>query len=158
MTKGQRVSGAIVILLVAGAVAAGDPVDDSELGLSKTSVFDTPSPEAFTYTESFPGTNEALPRAYTGAPPQIPHRISNYVPVTAKSNQCLGCHDKPELIGKATKGLPTPMPKGHYAQRFSLTKKSPKTLDNAIFVCTQCHVPQADVKPLVENMTKNLTR
>jgi cytochrome c-type protein NapB len=158
MTRVQRVSGAIVILLVAGVGAAGDPVDDSELGLSKTSVFDTPSPEAFTYTESFPGTNEALPRAYTGAPPQIPHRISNYVPVTAKSNQCLGCHDKPELIGKVTKGLPTPMPKGHYAQRFSLTKKGSKSLDNATFLCNQCHVPQADVKPLVENTAKSLTR
>ena len=158
MTMVQRICGAILMLVVAGAVAAGDTIDDSEMGLSKTSVFDTPSPEAFTHKESFPGTNEALPRAYSGAPPQIPHSIANYVPVTAKSNQCLGCHDNPDLIGKATKGLPTPMPKGHYAQRFSLTKKGTKTLDNATFVCTLCHVPQADVKPLVENTAKNLTR
>jgi cytochrome c-type protein NapB len=158
MTRVQLVRGAIVILVVAGTVAAGDPIDDSELGLSKTSVFDTPSSEAFTHTESFPGTNEALPRAYSGAPPQIPHSISNYVPITAKSNKCLECHDKPELIGKATKGLPTPMPKGHYAQRFSLTKKGSKSLDNATFLCNQCHVPQADVKPLVENTAKSLTR
>ncbi len=159
----MRVSGAILAVVAVGCVTAGggpktSAIDDSEMGLSRTSVFDTPTPQAYTHGEAFPGSSEALPVAYPGAPPQIPHGVTNYLPVTAKNNQCVSCHDNPALIGKHKKGLPTPMPESHYTDLRFAPDKVTKKLIGSRYVCTQCHVPQADVEPLVENTAKDFGR
>lgn len=140
------------LFLVAGFVTttqAGKPVSDTEIGLSKTSVFDTPAPDAWAYTKADPEDVDTLPRAFPGAPPQIPHEIATMLPIQTDSNLCLECHDNPRYIGKGYKGK-SPMPESHYAvkgEKFSDWKMS-----GARFNCTQCHAPQAEgVKPLVEN-------
>jgi cytochrome c-type protein NapB len=125
------------------------PVADDALGLSKTSVFDDPSPSAFDYPNISPSAAAALPRAYDGAPPQIPHKIEGLLPITAKKNACLGCHDDPSLIGKQAKGDPTPMPESHYDKVAGKLE-----LNNGRYVCNQCHVPQANVSELVGNTFK----
>ena len=125
---------------------SGGPVSDSAMGLSKASVFDDPSPPAFVYPDTKPAAARPLPRAYEGAPPQVPHGIADFLPITADENTCLSCHDKPKLMGKKLKGLATPMPESHY------TKVDNKwQLNNNRYVCTQCHVAQANVKDLVGN-------
>jgi cytochrome c-type protein NapB len=121
-------------------------------------VFDTPSPESFSYSASSPGSNEVLPLAYAGAPPQIPHNIDNLVPVTAENNQCVACHNTPGLIGQKGKGQPTPMPESHYTDLRRTPGKVTKKLTGSRFVCTQCHAPQAEVDPLVENSSKNVNQ
>jgi nitrate reductase cytochrome c-type subunit len=82
----------LVLTLFCLNVQAAKPVKDSSLGLSKTSVHDSPAPEKFGYSNNFPGTGNLLPRAYLNAPPQIPHNIEAFLPVTAKSNNCKMCH------------------------------------------------------------------
>lgn len=126
-------------------------ITDTSLGLSKTSVFDTPEPPSFSYNDQYPGSSKVLPRAYPGAPPQIPHNIDGLKPITASNNACLGCHNNPSNRGKKVAGLPTAIPESHYIdQRFNPGKVGEK-LVSARYVCTQCHVPQANVTPLVVN-------
>lgn len=123
-------------------------VRDDQIGLSPTSVFDDPTPEVFDYPDTEPSAAKALQRAYFGAPPQVPHRIDNLLPIRAKRNACLRCHDAPDTIGKSRPaGDPTPMPATHYVK---LGDGSLKRADNR-HVCVQCHAPQAQVKDLVGN-------
>jgi cytochrome c-type protein NapB len=145
------VVGLVLVVASLGIVRAEQAVKDSEMGLSRTSVFEAPAPEPFSYGKAFPGSGNTLPRAFPGAPPQIPHDIGMFTPVTAAKNACVACHDKPAMMGQKTAGAPTPMPASHYTD----LRRAPGTvtgkLIGARFVCTQCHVPQADVKPLVDN-------
>ncbi len=134
-----------------GMALSGNAVNDKDMGLSKTSVFDTPTPEPFKYSDKFPGTSQVLPRAYPDAPPQIPHNIDSFKPVTAKSNMCIGCHNNPSMRGKTVKGMATPMPESHYTDRRHAPDKVTDQLIGARYVCTQCHVPQSDAKELVDN-------
>ena len=141
-------------MLVAGAVtlshgalqAAEVTLVDDQMGLSKTSVFDDPSPEVFQYPQGF--DSAPMAPAYRGAPPQIPHNIEDYLPISAKKNMCTNCHEKPARIGaKKTRHIPTPMPASHYVKA---DDGSLKRADSR-HVCVQCHTPQADVKELIGN-------
>ena len=130
-------------------------IADAEMGLSKTSVFDTPEPQTYTYSDKFPGTSTVLPRAYLNAPPQIPHNIESFKPITASNNACIGCHTNPALWGKTVpQGTPTPIPESHYTDLRNKPNVVGDKLVGARYVCTQCHVPQANVKVLVENSFK----
>ena len=143
----------ILLLVTMGLTGtrAGEPISDKELGLSKSAVFDTPSPEAFAYEEAPLGSGNTLPRAYPGAPPQIPHGIQGFTPITASNNTCVGCHNNPAMWDQKVKGAPTPMPKSHYIDMRNAPENVTKQLIGARYVCTQCHVPQAGVQPLVDN-------
>ena len=130
--------------------AFGEAIDELNMGLSKTSVFDTPTPTAYDYSDAKPGKNEWLPRAWDGIPPQIPHKTEEFLPVVAADNQCLDCHDKPKYIGKPknmdrTIKNRSPMSRDHY------TSDTLDTVAGARFNCTQCHVPMSNATPLVEN-------
>jgi len=84
------------LILTFTGPAFGDAIDELNMGLSKTSVFDTPTPAAYNYSDAKPGWNDPLPRAWKDAPPQIPHRVDEFLPVNAEDNQCLDCHDVPK--------------------------------------------------------------
>jgi len=85
-------------------------------------------------------------RDFVQQPPLIPHSIKGYN-ITQNFNKCMDCHSKEraEETG-ATKGA-----KSHYLDREDkkLTNISPRR-----YFCMQCHVPQTDAKPLVENTYK----
>ena len=146
-----------LLLFLSNAQALADtPITDSSLGLSKTAVTESPPPEKFHYSENFPGIDPVLKRAYPGAPPQIPHNIEAFLPVSKDRNMCKTCHDKRDTFdtsGKAkkVKGQPTAIPASHYIDQRFAPGEIGKTLVGARTVCTQCHVPQANVKPLVKN-------
>ena len=148
----------IAVASMAFSVQA-ESVNENDMGLSRTSVFDTAAPSAFDYGGSAPGAgNELLPKSYDDAPPQIPHSVVGLMPVTAKNNVCIGCHVQPENAGKeVAKGLPIPAPTSHYdAPAFGkpaagLAPTASKKLSGSRFVCTQCHAPQAKVDPLVQS-------
>jgi cytochrome c-type protein NapB len=148
----------LTVLLLGGAalaiqpVAGGEKLPADEMGLSKTSVFDTPTPVAPTYPTAQPGTALPLPRAYPSAPPQIPHEVTTLLPITLKNNACLQCHDKPYLIGQEIpENQPTPMPESHYTDLRNNPDQVTGKLIGSRFVCSQCHAPQAEATPLVEN-------
>ena len=136
--------------------ASANGIAATDMGLSKTSVFDTPEPQTFAYSDKFPGSSTVLPRAYPNAPPQIPHNIDSFKPITAANNACVGCHTNPSLWGKEIpKGTPTPIPESHYTDLRNKPDTVGKQLVGARYVCTQCHVPQANVGVLVGNTFKS---
>src|SRR5512147_2876339 len=85
-------------------------------------------------------------RDFVQQPPLIPHTTVNYQ-VTKNYNKCMDCHawQKAKYTG-ATKVSVT-----HFRTREGqeLDNISPRR-----YFCTQCHVPQTDAKPLVENNFK----
>jgi len=167
----------VAITACASSGGGGGAIDELNMGLSKTSVFDTPTPDTYTYSDGKPGYNDPLPRAWEEAPPQIPHRVEEFLPVTAEDNQCLDCHDVPKYMDKPknmdrTRKSKSPMPEEHYAssdmdelaKNMDRTRKSKSPmpeehyassdmdeLAGARFNCTQCHVPQSNAAPLVES-------
>lgn len=84
-----------------------------------------------------------LPRDFVQQPPLIPHGIKNYN-ITKNFNKCLDCHSwsRYKETG-ATKVSIT-----HFKDRSGqeLANISPRR-----YFCNQCHVPQSDAKPLVNN-------
>jgi cytochrome c-type protein NapB len=137
---------AIVSLLILNCATSPDlTVEDSSLGLSKTSVFDTPDPIIFTSSALDPGENELLGAYFEEAPPLIPHVIEDFLPIKIGENLCLECH------GAEIEDVEHPIPMSHYKNQFSDTTVTGQTLDGARFVCTICHVPQSDSQPLVAN-------
>ncbi|MDJ0738131.1 MAG: nitrate reductase cytochrome c-type subunit [Gammaproteobacteria bacterium] len=87
--------------------------------------------------------NQPIPRDYLQQPPLIPHKIDGYL-INIKHNKCLGCHSwKNYREHNATKISQT-----HFENRDGAVLSNVSALR---YFCTQCHVPQADAKPLVEN-------
>lgn len=82
-------------------------------------------------------------RNYPMQPPVIPHKIRNYE-VNLNSNKCMSCHSR-----KHTEESQAPMVSvTHFMDRDGnfLAEISPRR-----YFCNQCHAPQRDVEPLVEN-------
>lgn len=151
MKTGIILAGVVLSMTGTGAVTAGGAIDELNMGLSKTSVFDTPSPEPFEYSKSKPKHSELLPRAYPDLPPLIPHKVDGYLPITSEANECLDCHDEPRLIGKKKVKRTVPMPRDHYVDLRSSSDEMNEDVVGARYNCTQCHVPQSGAPPLVEN-------
>lgn len=82
-------------------------------------------------------------RDYLQQPPLIPHKTDGYV-VNIKHNKCLSCHSWSNY-------------KQHRATKISQThfeSRDGAVLSNVSarrYFCQQCHVPQVDAPPLVEN-------
>jgi hypothetical protein len=132
----------------APAKPAARPIPDKDLGLSKASVFDVPSPLAWKAEDSAPGATPLPPRVSTEVPPVIPHGIADFLPITAAQNTCLDCHGVPP---PKKKGEATPLPASHYLeQRVQPAKKSDKVA-GARWVCVSCHVGRTDAPPLTGN-------
>ncbi|CAH2783976.1 MAG: Nitrate reductase cytochrome c550-type subunit [uncultured Caballeronia sp.] len=86
-------------------------------------------------------------RAYVQQPPTIPHKIDGYQ-LDKNANRCLACHAR----SHAAESGAVPIGVSHYLTRDNATLGS---LLPRRYFCTQCHVPQADVKPLVGNTFKD---
>lgn len=152
LTAIQFVAG--IALMAAGTTSslAGKTVQTNSMGLSKGSVFDVPAPHVYHYNNSHPGQSKLLPRAYPGAPPQVPHDISDFLPITAESNMCIACHNQPRQWGqKREKGMATPIPPSHYTDLRNAPGKVTEHLVGARYNCNQCHVAQTDAPALVDD-------
>ncbi|PZN51672.1 MAG: nitrate reductase [Proteobacteria bacterium] len=88
-------------------------------------------------------------RAYPEQPPVIPHSIEGYE-LSVNANRCLSCHKR-----EFTESSGAPMISvTHYMDREGqmLADVSPRR-----YFCTACHVPQADTRPLVENLFRDMS-
>lgn len=86
---------------------------------------------------------QVLESDFVYQPPLIPHSTRSYE-VSLNANKCLSCHSwKNAKEMGATKISVT-----HYMNREDavLADVSPRR-----YFCLQCHVPQANAKPLIEN-------
>ncbi|WP_425667076.1 nitrate reductase cytochrome c-type subunit [Vibrio tubiashii] len=91
---------------------------------------------------------QVLESSFVYQPPLIPHNIRSYE-VSLNANKCLSCHSwKNAKEMGATKISVT-----HYVNREDavLADMSPRR-----YFCLQCHVPQANAKPLIENDFKSV--
>lgn len=84
-----------------------------------------------------------IERSYKQQPPMIPHEVAKYE-INLKVNGCLNCHS--EKMYKEKKA-----PKvgdSHYKTRDG---KVLDTISTRRYFCTQCHAPQENAEPLVQN-------
>ena len=82
-------------------------------------------------------------RSYAMQPPIIPHKVEGYQ-VDINANRCMMCHARTR-----TQESQAPMISvTHFMDRQGnfLAELSPRR-----YFCLQCHVPQANVNPLIEN-------
>ena len=84
-----------------------------------------------------------MDRDFVQQPPLIPHTTAGYQ-ITKNFNKCMDCH----AFQKAKESGATKVSVTHFKTRDGqeLDNISPRR-----YFCTQCHVPQTDAKPLVEN-------
>jgi len=125
-------------------------IDETQLGLRKSSLEEETPPPPVEYTKAPPGQSQRFERSYQNAPPLIPHSVEGLLPITKDNNACLNCHD-PKVA--KTMGA-TPISPTHYIDFGKLPEGKVVKLshiDPARWNCVQCHVPQANAKPLVEN-------
>jgi len=153
-------------------------VTEDELGLRRSGLHGVMAPPPVKYDRPAPGAAKRFERSYVNAPPLIPHSVKGLLPITAKNNACLGCH----MPNVAKSMGATPIPESHFVDFRPTTVmkngqvikdgkvlgkdianttdikiakfKKLKKLNPARYNCTQCHVPQANVKPLVGNTFK----
>jgi nitrate reductase (cytochrome), electron transfer subunit len=131
---------ALAAILAPGVVAAQDAVENIP------PLTGTPQPMENLAAAPIPRwvtDDRRLMRQYPEQPPIIPHSIEGYQ-LSVNTNRCLSCHRR-----EATEGSGAPMISvTHYLTRDAqmLADVSPRR-----YFCTECHVPQADVAPLVPN-------
>ncbi|MCP2005810.1 nitrate reductase cytochrome c-type subunit [Buttiauxella ferragutiae] len=125
---------AALTLLVSGALWAANSVDL------------TPSPEVSGTPEGsvkMPKQQGRMALNYVNQPPMIPHSVDGYQ-VSKNTNRCLQCHGVEHY---RTTGAPRVSPT-HFMD------SDGKVLSNVAprrYFCLQCHVPQTDATPIVEN-------
>lgn len=76
-------------------------------------------------------------------PPSIPHDISKDS-ITLKGNTCMKCHSK----ANHEKEKAPAIAESHYTNRDGKVLDKPSARR---WFCNQCHTPQVDAKPLIEN-------
>jgi len=88
-------------------------------------------------------------RAYPEQPPTIPHSIDGYQ-LSVNTNRCMTCHKR-----EYTQGSGAPMISVTHFQ----TRDGQMLADVSLrrYFCTECHVPQANVRPLIENRFRDMS-
>ena len=143
-TKTVLAVAAIAIATASIAAFAQDAV--KSLGGEKSLEQTNMAPEADKQSVAMGGFG----RAYRQQPPLIPHKIDTYQ-ITSTNNACMNCHDWPGHVeAKAPKVSET-----HYVDRQGVRLDK---IAGTRYFCQQCHVPQADAKPLVNNTFQNATQ
>ncbi len=84
-----------------------------------------------------------ISREYVQQPPLIPHKTKGYQ-INLKFNKCLTCHS----WANYQKSGATKISLTHFSGRDgeAMSNVAPRR-----YFCNQCHVPQMNAKPLVEN-------
>lgn len=86
-------------------------------------------------------------RNYKQQPPLIPHKLDR-VEINLKVNRCLKCHSKENH----EKEKAPEVGKSHY---LDANGNKQDTISMRRYFCTQCHIPQMNAEPLVENTFKS---
>ncbi len=105
------------------------------------------APEAKSYLGGKPGGQDKVARTFKEQPPVIPHAVENFDEISLEENQCLSCHGADTYKKKNAPKIGS----SHFLDRDG--KKLTDT-SAARHNCVQCHVPQVDAPPLVENNFK----
>lgn len=101
------------------------------------------APSKAPQTMKWQNDREPITRDYVQQPPLIPHKTKGYK-INKKFNKCLTCHSWSNYKEAGA----TKISQTHFSDRENnvLANIAPRR-----YFCTQCHVPQVNAKPLVEN-------
>lgn len=128
----------VALLLSAQVVAQVPGAVDSMRG--QTPLAETTTPPPIVNPDN---SDVRRQRNYAMQPPVIPHKIEGYQ-VDKNANRCMMCHARTR-----TEQSQAPMISvTHFMDRDGnfLAELSPRR-----YFCMQCHVPQADLNPLIDN-------
>jgi cytochrome c-type protein NapB len=130
-----------LVLAATFAIAATGLAAQTQSGLRGSTPLDTEGAAA--RMTPMRNTTEKEVRNYPEQPPLIPHAIDGYQ-VDLNGNKCLSCHARARTGESQAPMLSIT----HFMDRDGqfLASVSPRR-----FFCTQCHVPQHDVKAPVTN-------
>lgn len=133
----------LTVLFILFAVVAG-PAGADEASIAtlrgETALQDNPEPPAFPRVEN---RDIKRQRSYPMQAPTIPHKIDNYQ-VDRYSHKCMSCHSRRRVEESRAPMVSVT----HYMDRDGnfLAEISPRR-----YFCGQCHVPQYDIDPAIEN-------
>lgn len=91
--------------------------------------------------------DRVIPRIHAWQPPVIPHNVKGYQ-ITKNVNMCMVCHSSKS----AARTGATAVSGTHYLDRDNNLLPN---ISTRRYFCLQCHVPQFDAEPLVENTFKS---
>jgi cytochrome c-type protein NapB len=140
MSRAKRAALLMAVIAVGMGLPSAAIAQDPIATLRNWVINKEPAPPP---TPKISNTDLRQGRNYPEQPPVIPHSIRGYQ-IDLNSNRCLMCHSR-----KATELSQAPMVSvTHFMARDGqvLTSVSPRR-----FFCTQCHVTQLRVRPLVGN-------
>lgn len=103
--------------------------------------------EVKTYAGGRPGKQTSVLRTFNTQPPVVPHAVEKYDEINLEGNQCLDCHSTTTYKKKNAPKVAA----SHFVDRAG---KKHADASSSWYNCTQCHVPQVDAPPLVENVFK----
>jgi len=109
------------------------------------------APDEKTSLGKRPGSQKTVARTFEQQPPVIPHALENFDEITLEENQCLTCHGPEKFKEKKAPKI------GDSHFRNQQTGEIMKQVSSARHNCVQCHVPQVDAPPLVENTFQSVT-
>lgn len=158
--------GLIVLVSCQNKKSKNDYIDENRLGIIDADVNseDTNLDKKAEYGVAQPGEGARIDRSFENAPPLIPHTVNGFLPIKMENNICLTCHlpDKVEVSGAV------PISKTHFSNwrpqptlvdgvyhlppSDSLINEKVDKLNNQYFNCTQCHVPQTEIRVDIENL------
>jgi len=105
------------------------------------------APAAKDYAGKRPGTEAPVARTFSTQPPVIPHAVENFDEITLEENQCMDCHSAATYEKKKAPKIGD----SHFIDREG---KKHAEATGGRYNCVQCHVPQVDAPPLVDNTFK----
>jgi nitrate reductase (cytochrome), electron transfer subunit len=133
---------ALLVLLAAPlATQAAETESNPKVKSLRGTDVQAPDTEPETYRQE--RDRGVIERNFTQQPPLIPHTVENYK-ITKNFNKCMDCHSwsRYKEMG-ATKVSIT-----HFKDREGVDHAN---ISPRRYFCVQCHVPQTDARPLVEN-------
>lgn len=142
----------LAAMLLAGCAQPGakgsSAMSEEELGLRSTPLYNEAVllNQPLEYSDAAPGSGAKIERSFENAPPMIPHSVDGLLPIKADNNTCIGCH-LPEMAS-AVGAVSIPASHMHDLRN---DKDLHGQLSNARFNCSQCHAPQVDRDPAVQN-------
>lgn len=126
------------------ALATVLPQAPADAGQSLRGNLDIPSVNAAPELPQLELDKAKHPRSFKEQPPLIPHKVAKYE-TSLRANECLECHDK-----STYKKEDAPMAgESHYIWRDG--KNHNDKIARSRWFCRQCHDPQTETTPLVEN-------
>jgi cytochrome c-type protein NapB len=139
----------ITMLVILLATAGFSMQAISETISSLRGVSDIDQESSAPVAKQYNKDGEPISRDYVQQPPLIPHKIKNYR-INLKSNKCMSCHSWSNYREAGA----TKISQTHFESR---DKNVLANVSARRYFCTQCHVPQVDAKPLVENNFEPVT-